>query len=137
MTFKFSTTSRLRMGGVNPELIEIANMAIKISKIDFGIPAFGGIRTAEDQAKLFADHKSKADGVNHLSRHQSGDAIDFYAYVNGRASWEHDHLAMVAVAFLQSASMLGYKLNWGGLWSSNTTINGIPYGWDAAHCELG
>ncbi len=135
--FKFSTTSRLRMSGVNPEMIEIANLAIKISVVDFGIPADGGVRTAERQKELFDTHKSKADGVTNLSRHQSGDALDFYAYINGRASWEHDHLAIVACAFLQAASILGYKLNWGGLWSSNTTINGIPYGWDCAHIELG
>ena len=125
------------MSGVNPEMIEIANLAIKISKIDFGIPQFGGVRTAEEQAQLFANGKSKADGVNNLSNHQSGGALDFYAYVDGRASWERDHLAMVACAFLQAASILGYKLSWGGLWSSNKTINGIPYGWDAGHIELG
>ena len=135
--FKFGTTSRVRLSGVNPELIEIANLAIKLSKIDFGIPQYGGIRTAEDQAKLYADGKSKADGVTNLSNHQSGDALDFYAYIDGGASWRHDHLAMVATAFLQAASMLGYKLNWGGLWSSSKKTNGIPYGWDCAHIELG
>jgi len=135
--FKFSSTSRLRMSGVNPEMLEIANLAIKISKIDFGIPQFGGVRTAEEQAQLFANGKSKADGVNNLSNHQSGRALDFYAYVDGRASWERDHLAMVACAFLQAASILGYSLSWGGLWSSNKTINGIPYGWDAGQIELG
>jgi len=134
--FKLSATSRSRMIGVNPCLIQIANLAIKISKVDFGIPEYGGVRTVEDQAKLYADGKSKADGVNHLSNHQSGDALDFYAYVGG-ASWQHDHLAMVAAAFLQAASILGHKLEWGGLWSSNKTINGIPYGWDMAHVELG
>jgi len=134
--FKLSTTSRVRMSGVNPELIEIANLAIKISVIDFGIPADGGVRTSERQAELFANKASKADGVIKLSRHQSGDALDFYAYVDGRASWERDHLAMVAAAFLQAASVLGHSLNWGGLWSSNKTINGIPYGWDMAHIEL-
>ena len=134
--FKFSTTSRLRMSGVNPELIQIANLAIKITKVDFGIPEYGGVRTAEEQAQLYADGKSKANGTTHLSNHQSGNALDFYAYIDG-ASWEHDHLAMVAAAFLQAASMLGYKLNWGGLWSSSKKINGIPYGWDMAHVELG
>ena len=135
--FKFGSTSRIRMSGINPEMLEIANLAIKISKIDFGIPQFGGVRTAEEQAQLFANGKSKADGVNNLSNHQSGGALDFYAYVDGRASWERDHLAMVACAFLQAASILGHKLSWGGLWSSNKTINGIPYGWDAGHIELG
>jgi len=124
------------MSGVNPELVEIANLAIKITKVDFGIPQFGGIRSTEEQAQLFADGKSKANGTTNMSNHQSGNALDFYAYVNG-ASWQEDHLAMVACAFLQAASMLGYKLNWGGLWSSSKTTNGIPYGWDMAHIELG
>lgn len=134
--FKFSVTSRVRMSGVSPDLIEIANLAIKISVIDFGIPQDGGTRTAERQKELFNNGASKADGSTKLSRHQSGEALDFYAYVDGRASWERDHLAMVAAAFLQAASILGHSLNWGGLWSSNKTINGIPYGWDCAHIEL-
>jgi len=106
------------MSGVTPELIEIANLAIKITKIDFGIPQFGGIRSTSEQAKLYADGKSKADGTTHLSNHQSGNALDFYAYVDGKASWDELHLAMVATSFLQAASILGYKLGWGGLFKS-------------------
>ncbi|MDB4302169.1 M15 family metallopeptidase, partial [bacterium] len=78
------------------------------------------------------------DGTEKLSKHQSGNALDFYAYVNGFASWDHDHLAMVACAYFQAASILGYRIKWGGLWKSkNPTIkNGIPYGWDCPHIEL-
>lgn len=118
MTFQFSERSLERMEGVDPRLKEIAKHAITISKIDFGIPQDGGLRTAERQAELFADGKSKADGVKKKSRHQSGMALDVYAYVEGKASWEKEHLAMVAAAMLQSASILGYKLEWGGLWRS-------------------
>lgn len=118
MTFQFSKRSLERMEGVDPRLKEIAKHAITISKIDFGIPQDGGLRTAERQAELFADGKSKADGVKKKSRHQSGMALDVYAYVEGKASWEKEHLAMVAAAMLQSASILGYKLEWGGLWRS-------------------
>lgn len=118
MTFQFSERSLERMEGVDPRLKEIAKHAITISKIDFGIPADGGLRTAERQAELFATGKSKADGVKNKSRHQSGNALDVYAYVEGKASWEKEHLAMVAAAMLQSASILGYKLEWGGLWKS-------------------
>ena len=117
-TFKFSEKSFERMEGVDPRLKEIAKHAIMISKIDFGIPHDGGLRTAERQAELFADGKSKADGVNNKSRHQSGMALDVYAYVDGKASWETEHLALVATAMLQSASILGYKLEWGGNWRS-------------------
>lgn len=118
MGFQFSERSLERMEGVDPRLKEIAKHAITISKIDFGIPQDGGLRTAERQAELFADGKSKADGVKNKSRHQTGGALDVYAYVDGKASWEKEHLAMVAAAMFQSASILGYKLEWGGLWKS-------------------
>ena len=134
--FKLSERSKQRREGVNPKLIEISNLAIQISKIDFGIPGNGGLRTAETQNQLFKENLSKADGYEHLSKHQSGKALDFYAYIDGSSSWRHDHLAMVATALLQAASMLGYKIEWGGLWSSTKETNGIPYGWDMAHIQL-
>jgi peptidoglycan L-alanyl-D-glutamate endopeptidase CwlK len=116
MTFKLSDRSRENMNGVDRRLVAIAEMAISISPIDFGIPQDGGVRTAERQFELFKAGKSKCDGFNKKSEHQSGLALDFYAFVDGKASWDREHLAIVAAAFLQSASMLGYKLNWGGLW---------------------
>ena len=134
--FRLSKKSKLHREGIDSRLIEISDLAIKISVIDFGIPNNGGVRTKEVQNKLFTEGLSKADGYVKLSNHQSGNALDFYAYVDGQASWQHDHLAMVANAFLQAGSILGYGLSWGGLWSSNKIINGIPYGWDCAHIEL-
>lgn len=137
--FKLSDKSKQRREGIDPRLIEISDLAIQISVIDFGIPGDGGLRIAERQHELFKDGKSKADGYDKLSEHQSGNALDFYAYVDGAASWEPEHLAMVAAAFLQAAAMLGYKLKWGGLWKSERSkiINGVPYGWDMPHVQLG
>lgn len=118
MSFKLSQKSLENMAGVDHRLIRIAEMAIAITRIDFGIPADGGVRTASRQNELFKAGKSKLDGFNKKSEHQSGKALDFYAFVDGKASWDPEHLSQVAAAFLQSASMLGYKLNWGGLWKS-------------------
>ena len=134
--FKLSERSKQRREGVDPKLIEISNLAIQISKIDFGIPGNGGLRTAETQNQLFKENLSKADGYENIGKHQSGDALDFYAYIDGSSSWRHDHLAMVAAAHLQAASILGYKIEWGGLWKSTKKTNGIPYGWDMAHIQL-
>ncbi len=134
--FYLSQTSLKRREGVNSKLIAINDLALTISPIDFGIPEFGGIRTVEEQRRLFNNGKSKADGLTNKSYHQSGNALDFFAYVDGRASWQHDHLAMVAAAHLQAASILGYALEWGGFWKSNELINGIPYGWDAGHIQI-
>jgi len=134
--FKLSQNSIDRREGVDSRLIEINDLALTISPIDFGIPEYGGIRTDLEQHILFAEGKSKADGVIKKSYHQTGEALDFYAYVNGRASWEEDHLTVIAAAHLQAASILGYGLEWGGFWESNKLINGIPYGWDMAHVQL-
>jgi len=116
--YEFSKTSLKRREGIDGRLIEILDLAITITKVDFGIPQYGGLRTIEDQKHLFLNKKSNADGVKKPSYHQSGKAVDVYAYVDGKASWEPEHLSMVACAVLQSAAILGYKLSWGGLWRS-------------------
>lgn len=116
--FKFSATSKDRMAGVHPDLIKIANRAIQITKIDFGIPEHGGKRAAEEQNKLFLMGVSKADGFNNPSYHQSGNALDFYAYVDGKATWDMVYMAQVACAFFHAASELGVRIEWGGLWKS-------------------
>ena len=118
MSFKLSKSSTDTLLTVDCKLQEIAHLALSISAIDFGIPSSGGLRTVDEQRLLFDDDKSPCDGTIKISYHQSGNALDFYAYVDGRASWHPDHLSLVACAFLQAASMLGYKLQWGGLWKS-------------------
>jgi len=134
--FRFSKTSNLRRLGVDCRLIQISDRALEISVVDFGIPKHGGIRTAEEQYRLFLDGKSRADGTNDLSYHQSGKALDFYAFVDGKASWHPGHLAMVATAFLQAGAEFGYKLIWGGLWLPVKTTKGVPHGWDAGHIQI-
>ena len=134
--FIFSRTSNKRRAEVDPRLIQISDRALEISVVDFGIPKHGGIRTAEEQYRLFLDGKSRADGTNDLSYHQSGKALDFYAFVDGAASWHPGHLAMVASAFLQAAAELGYRLTWGGFWLPVKTTSGVPHGWDAGHIQL-
>lgn len=137
MSFQFSKRSAERMKGVNTDLIKIFNKAIKISPIDFGIPKHGGIRTVTEQNILFNDGLSKCDGYNLKSKHQSGNALDFYAFVDGKASWDKVHLAMVASAILTSANELKKRgeinidLRWGGTFNSDTFD-----GWDMPHIEV-
>lgn len=133
MKFALSRRSLENRQGVDPRLIEISDLAIQITLVDFGHGSTAGLRTTETQRQLYESGKSLADGVMRKSKHQSGRALDFYAYVDGRASWEPKHLAMVAAAFLQAASHLGYAISWGGLWAQR---GGGIYGWDMAHVEL-
>ena len=116
--FTLSKRSKERRRGVNSALIEISDLAITLTAIDFGHPEHAGKRSTETQRGLFDKGLSKCDGTMRKSYHQSGNALDFYAYVDGKASWKKEHLAMVACAFLQAASILGYQLEWGGLWKS-------------------
>ena len=138
MIYKLSERSKARRAGIDPRLIEIDDRAIQITTVDYGHPRDSGLRTAERQHEIFCAGNSRCDGTIKKSKHQDGKALDFYAFVNGKASWKHEHLAMVAAAYLQAASELGYKLSWGGLWADEQieVINGIRYGWDSGHVQL-
>lgn len=138
MSFKFSRTSQARLSAVDSTLRKIAERALELSPIDFGIPEHGGYRTEEVQAMLFARGVSKCDGTAKKSYHQSGKALDFYAFVNGKESWEPAHLAMVAAAFFQAAGEFGVALRWGGLFTPFKEFDSCDYecGWDAGHIEM-
>ena len=80
--YKLSEASKERLEGVDSRLLEIIDLALTISKIDFGIPRDGGIRTPEQQNKLFNDGLSKCDGYEKKSHfypfdQSSGEPDDF------------------------------------------------------------
>jgi len=116
--YKLSTNSLNNMEGGDPRIALITKTALEISKVDFGVPKHGGLRTAEIQYDLFKRGVSKFDGVDKKSKHQTGLAIDLFAYVDGTAVWDIQYMAQVACAMLQAANTLGHKLIWGGLWNS-------------------
>lgn len=118
MKFQFSQKSLNNMIGIDPKLIEIANLAISISYIDFGVPSDGGFRSVRTQREMYEKKVSQCDGVLKKSKHQEGKALDFYAYINGKASWDIKHLTIVAAALLEAARGLGYEIEWGGHWKS-------------------
>ena len=114
--FRLSSSSLERREGIDHRLIGIDDLAIRLTVIDFGHPQDAGLRTAERQNELYHLKKSMCDGYVSLSDHQLGKALDFYAYVGGAATWELEPMAVVACAYFQAASQLGYKIIWGGLW---------------------
>jgi peptidoglycan L-alanyl-D-glutamate endopeptidase CwlK len=133
MSYALSSSSKKNRHGVDERLIRISDRAIEITLIDFGHGRDAGKRLASRQNELFRDGASECDGYIDESFHQTGLALDFYAFINGKASWEREHLAMVACAFLQAASELGIKIKWGGLWKSKSHPF---YGWDMPHIQL-
>lgn len=116
--YMFSKRSRSVLDTVHPTLQHIFEEAITDSPLDFGIPSSGGKRTAEEQNELYGAGKSKADGFIIESSHQKGLAIDIYAYVDGKASWDKKHLTLIAGHVIGTAKRLGYEIEWGGNWHS-------------------
>jgi peptidoglycan LD-endopeptidase CwlK len=129
--FEFSTRSLLRLQGVDEELYKLMKLALSRSPIDFGIPEYGGLRTPEDQKKLFDKGLSKADGTIKKSYHQTGKAVDVFAFVNGKASWDDEHLALIAGVVLSCAKEVGLNITWGGTFGSKEFK-----GWDRPHFQI-
>lgn len=132
MAYKLSDRSKLRLSGVHPNLVSLIETAIKDSPYDFGIPEFGGLRTLNDQQKLYAIGRTVevgrkpvtfTDGVKKKSNHQAktdgyGHAFDIYIYDNEKkkASWDIDKLEAVARHLQKVGKELGIDLKWGGDW---------------------
>lgn len=140
--FKFSEQSKINMEGIHPDIVMVLKEAIKVSPIDFGVPNSGGLRTSEEQQFHFNTGTSKVDGINKISKHQMqsdgyGHAVDVFAYINGRASWDSRHLALVAGCIISTANRLlkkgkiSSRLEWGGNFGSKTM-----HGWDYPHFEI-
>lgn len=124
--YKLSKRSLSELEGIESVLIDIIKEGVKDSPFDFGIPEDGGLRTDEDQIDMYAIGRTKELHRNPItwtlnSYHKTGKAFDIYAYVDGRASWEMNHIEPIA-RHLQEVAMEMYcvKLDWGfDLWGKD------------------
>tara|TARA_R110000787_G_scaffold7178_3_gene24700 strand:+ start:904 stop:1302 length:399 start_codon:yes stop_codon:yes gene_type:complete len=124
--YKLSNKSRTRISGIKPVLIDILIEGIKESPFDFGIPEDGGLRTDQDQLDMFAIGRTvqlHRDPVTWTlnSYHKTGKAFDIFAYVDGEASWDMEHLEPIARHLQKIAmEMFCIKLQWGfDLWGKD------------------
>lgn len=128
--FKFGSNSLRRLQGVDPILIDVFKTAITYSPFDFGIAWMGGLRTDQDQNKLYKAGKSQRDGYTKRSKHQPslidgyGKAVDIFAYDpdTGKATWDEDILTAISDHILCIAEEKGVELRWGNDWDRD----GIP-----------
>lgn len=119
MSFKLSNRSKSRLKGINKALYLIAVNGVKECHFDFGIPQTGGLRTPEDQNKLYKQKVSRCDGYKKLSYHQSGNAFDIYAYVDRKASWNKKYYKKIANHLIRFAKReYNINLEWGGSWKN-------------------
>ena len=136
MAFHLSESSKFNRRTAHPDLITVSDLAITITRVDFGHGRLSAARTASQQNRLFQDGFSQCDGFEKLSYHQVRDdvhsdlpelseALDFYAWVDGKTVWTGEPMVLIACAFLQAGSILGVPLESGVLW-----------GWDYPHIQL-
>lgn len=126
--FKLSKRSKKYLSGVNKNLIKLIERVIKKSPFDFGIPQYGGMRTAQEQNNLF--HKipkvTQLDGFKKKSYHQTGNAFDIFIFYDGKAVWaghEEKYMAVWKVIEEEFNSMKvegifseNEFIQWGGNW---------------------
>jgi len=110
MAYTLSSRSLAKLEGVNDSLVKVVKKAIELTKIDFGV--IYGMRTQEEQQKLFDAGKSQTM----KSKHLTGDAVDLMAYVDGKASWELNLYDDLADAMKWAATEEGVVVRWGAAW---------------------
>lgn len=110
--FSFSQRSLNNLEGVHPDLVRVCHRALELTTVDFGITE--GLRSYNRQKELVAAGKSQ---TMH-SRHLSGKAVDYAAFLSGGVTWHESYYHQIAAAFKAAAAELGIPIVWGGDWVS-------------------
>ena len=111
MTFRLSKRSHDRLIGVNKDLVQVVNLAIGKSKVDFGVSE--GIRSVERQKELVERGASQTM----KSLHITGRAVDLVVYIGSKVCWELNMYDDVAEAMREAARELHVPVRWGAAWN--------------------
>lgn len=110
MAFKLSKRSLDNLNGVDIRLVEVVNIAIKVTGVDFAVTE--GLRTLQRQQELVAAGASQT--MN--SKHITGQAVDLVAFIGDRISWELNLYDDIADAMKIGANQVGVPIRWGAAW---------------------
>ena len=116
MTFNLSTRSLKKLEGVHPTLVETVKKAISLTKIDFGV--IYGVRTFEEQKKLFDSKRSQTMRSKHLLQDDYyAHSVDLMAYQDGEPCWEIQVYDDIADAMKDASKETGAVIRWGASWT--------------------
>lgn len=119
-------------------LIDAVKEFIEVTPIDFCIIPNGGYRTIDMQQELFANGKSKCDGLSNVSKHQLGLAVDLVPWTEKKGkykcSWDVKDTFYLAGAFMAFCKEKSYNITSGADWNKDGILID---GWDPCHMELG
>jgi peptidoglycan L-alanyl-D-glutamate endopeptidase CwlK len=117
---KLSQKSIDRLRGVHPDLIAVVKQAIEITTQDFSVLC--GVRTAEEQAELYAQGRTKPGNVvtwtlktKHVPGADGfGHAVDLVPYP---LDWNDlSKFDAISIAMMRASEELGVTIRWGADW---------------------
>lgn len=134
MSYFFGTTSKERLKGVHPELIQVVTKGLEM----MDLVIVGGGRTLAQQRQFVKEGKSQTMNSKHLMQ-PSGfyEAIDLTPYPN--FDWSNPRgaadLLIMGGMLLTAAWELNVRIRYGGDWNGNwkNSDNGFQ---DLDHIEL-
>lgn len=151
MKYYLSKQTLKNIDGIHEFIKLIIFRMIYITNVDFGVIENGGLRTIKMQNKIFKDGFSNCDGINKVSYHQSGKAVDLVPFVDGKFTWSNkDAFIELFLTWKEAEAQLKkenkipkyYFFHHGILWGwKDLNQNGIleitdKLGWDCAHHEI-
>jgi|TARA_R110000782_G_C14796683_1_gene411413 peptidoglycan L-alanyl-D-glutamate endopeptidase CwlK len=122
---RFGKTSKKRLKGIDPKLVNVLNELIKIMDVTI----IEGLRSKERQAELLEKGATKVK----YSKHMEGKAVDLSPYP---IDWENrDGFHYMGGMIRGIAKQLNVKVRWGGDWDSDGDVkdNGFD---DLVHVEI-
>ena len=121
MGFNLSNKSYKKLEGVNPQLVDTVERAIKLSKVDFGV--IYGVRTLDEQKRLYEAGRSQTMRSKHLLQDDdTSHAVDLMAYDGKNPSWDLTMYDDIADAMKAAAKETGAKIRWGAAWNIDNIV---------------
>jgi peptidoglycan L-alanyl-D-glutamate endopeptidase CwlK len=91
---------------------KVSKLIVMASIHEIKLLPYSFIRSAEEQKKLFDEGKSQCDGINKISQHQRGLAIDLVIIRDNAAVWQSDPEYALLGRMWEEEGM-----TWGGGWT--------------------
>ena len=98
--------------GVHPQLANIVRRAARLMDGDLGFRVTCGLRTIDEQARLYRIGATRTM----RSRHITGHAVDLAAEFEGAVRWDWPLYARLNKVMQQAAGLSHLDLEWGGDW---------------------
>lgn len=121
--FTLGLKSEIRLNQVHPKLVNCVREAILDTTQDFMVNE--GVRSIEQELKNIqagTSHLKDPHNCQHCIQASGyGQAVDLVPFVDGKASWDWDHVWPIVKAMQIAEAKRGITIRWGGVW--DRTLN--------------